>query len=49
MEFYLTAILSAADFDQLNQVMEEAAFDDDITNSDYQALYTKAVEKARNL
>ena len=47
MEFYLTAILSASTFEALNNIMEEAAFDETITSAEYEELYRLALEKAR--
>ena len=47
MEFYLTAILSADTFEALNNIMEEAAFDETISSDEYQTLYNKAIEKVR--
>jgi hypothetical protein len=47
MEFYLSAILSADTEDALDRIIEEAAYDDRLTNKEYEALYNRAVEKAR--
>ena len=47
MEFYLTAILAADSFETLNNIMEDAAFDETITSSEYQYLCDKAIEKVR--
>ncbi len=47
MEYYLAAILAADSFEALNNIIEEAAFDETITSSEYQDLYTKAIEKVR--
>lgn len=47
MNKYLEMIENANTFIRLNEVVEEASFDDDITNDEYEKIYVAAVDKAR--
>lgn len=49
MELYKELIESAADFDALCNIVENAADDEGITNEDYCAVYTLCVNRAREL
>lgn len=49
MENYRDKIAAARDFDDLCNIVEEAADDERITNEDYCAVYTLCVNAAREL
>lgn len=49
MEIYTEKIGAARDFDDLCNIVEEAADDERITNEDYCAVYTLCVNRAREL
>jgi len=49
MELYKELIESAADFDALCGIVEDAADDEAITNEEYCSVYTLCVNKAREL
>ena len=47
MEFYLAAVLAADSVEALNRVIEEAAYDETLTNREYETIYSAAYEKVR--
>lgn len=49
MELYKELIESAADFDELCNIVEEAADDERITNEEYCRVYNACVDAARNM
>lgn len=49
MEIYTEKIAAARDFDDLCNIIEEAADDTNITNETYCNVYTACVNKARTM
>ena len=49
MEFYRNQIESAMSFEELCNIVENAADDDDITNEEYCAVYGLCVNKAQTM
>lgn len=49
MDMYKEKIAAAQDYETLCNIVEEAAYDMNITNEDYCAVYTLCVNKAREL
>lgn len=49
MDIYRERIANAQDFDELCNIVEEAADDERITNEEYCAVYTLCVDAARSL
>lgn len=49
MNYYAQMIEESCTEKQLESVMDEAAFDDTISNSDYCAIYSLATERYRQL
>ena len=49
MKKYIDLIIVTFDFDKLNEIIESASFDDDLTNEEYEQIYVWALEKAKTL
>ena len=47
MNKYLEMIENATTFNELNEIVEKASFDDDLTNDEYEKIYVAALNKAR--
>lgn len=49
MKKYLEKIGTAQTLEELDVIIEEAAFDENITNAEYSSIYSEALTKAQNI
>ena len=48
MKYWLILIESAKGLDDISNIIEQAAFDETITNKEYETVYQTALEKVQN-
>lgn len=48
MNEYLERIKTAESLDELDSIVEEASFDDSLTNSEYEEIYVAGLSKAQS-
>lgn len=48
MDKYLNKIETAQTLDELDEIVEIAAFDDSLVNDEYSEIYAEALKKAQN-